>query len=68
METVYIMWAILGACFVVMLVVMSAREDKAARSQDSAIDPMFRRNSPSAKAQHRSTTYHDPRRQDRAEV
>ncbi len=47
MEIVYMIWAVLGACFAVMLFVMHSREVKAAHSQDSAIDPMFRRSYPS---------------------
>jgi hypothetical protein len=45
-ERVYIMWGILLLLFAVVFVVMNIKEDKTVRPNETATDPMFRRNRP----------------------
>jgi len=45
-ERVYIIWGGLLLLFAVVLIVMSAREGKAVRPDQTATDPMFRRTRP----------------------
>jgi hypothetical protein len=47
MEITYLAWGMLLFLFVGMLLVLRAKEGKAARRRDSARDPMFRRPSAS---------------------
>ena len=50
MQTVYIMWAALPVLFVVAFLVIRAREGRAARRNESAVDPLFRRGRPAVAA------------------
>jgi hypothetical protein len=42
MHLLYIMWALLAVLFAAIPLVMKAKEDKAVKRVESAIDPMFR--------------------------
>jgi hypothetical protein len=47
MEITYIAWGMLFCFFIGMLLALRAKEGKATRRRESAIDPMFRRRSSS---------------------
>ncbi|MGD0232853.1 MAG: hypothetical protein ABSC19_21300 [Syntrophorhabdales bacterium] len=49
MEILYVMWPLLLCFSIIIVLVMASKESKAARRRESAIDPMFRRNRPSAR-------------------
>lgn len=48
METVSIAWGSLPLLFLVMVLVMMVREDRAARRKESPIDPLVRSSQPAA--------------------
>jgi hypothetical protein len=56
MGTIYIMWAALPVLFVAAGLVIRAREDRATRRRESAVDPMFRRDRPARRIAPRSMT------------
>lgn len=43
MEALYVIWGLLLLSFIFLLLVMRTREDKVARRNNAAVDPMFRR-------------------------
>lgn len=46
MEVIYLMWGGLPVVFLIAFLMMSARERKDTRADESAVDPMFRTRKP----------------------